>query len=128
MKAIRLLIVLALATMLLASSALVAAEKPASVIHVINVYWKDGTSDAQIQEAMAGLEAAAKMYPGITRLWLKAIKVQGNIDEHPIATVIVMEFASQDDLKKYAGSDAQKKFYEKYMAIRGESRTSDVTN
>jgi len=122
------LFVLALAAMLLASSALVAAEKPTSVIHVINAYWKDGTTDAQIQEAMSGLEAAAKMYPGITRIWVKPIKIQGNIDEHPIAAVIVMEFASQDALKKYAGSDAQKKFYEKYMAIRAESRTSDITN
>jgi hypothetical protein len=128
MRNLRLLIVLALATLMLASSALTAAEKPSSVIHVINAYWKDGTTDAQIQEAMAGLEAAAKTFPGITRIWLKPIKMQGNIGDHPVAAVIVMEFADQDALKKYAGSDAQKKFYEKYMAIRGESRTSDVTN
>jgi hypothetical protein len=128
MKTIRLLIVLALAILFLATSALVAAEKPSSVIHVINAFWKEGTTEAQIQEAMAGLEAAAKTYPGITRIWLKPIKVQGNIGDHPVAAVIVMEFADQDALKKYAGSDAQKKFYEKYMAIRGESRTCDITN
>ena len=127
MKTIRLLVVLALAAVLVSSSAF-AAEKPSSVIHVINAYWKDGTSDAQIQEALAGLEAAAKTYPGITRLWLKPIKVQGNIGDHPVGAVIVMEFADQDALKKYAGSDAQKKFYDKYMAIRGESRTCDITN
>ena len=128
MKSIRIVLLLSLAAILLASGVLTAAEKPSSVIHVINAYWKEGTTDAQVKEAMAGLEAAAKTYPGITRLWLKPIKMQGNIGDHPVAAVIVMEFASEDALKKYAGSDAQKKFYEKYMAIRGESRTSDVTN
>jgi hypothetical protein len=77
---------------------------------------------------MEGLEAAAKMDSGITRVWLKPIKMQGDIGDKKIAHVIVMEFASQDALKKYAGSEAQKKFYEKYMPIRGESRTHDVTN
>lgn len=128
MKALRFVLVFALAAALFAPSALLAAEKPASVIHIITLYWKDGTTDAQIKGAMDGLEAAAKMYPGITRVWLKPIKMQGEIEDKKISGVIVMEFASEDALKKYAGSDAQKKFYEKYMEIRGESRTHDVTN
>jgi hypothetical protein len=39
-----------------------------------------------------------------------------------------MEFASEDALNKYVDSPAQKKFYEAYMPIREESRTSDITN
>jgi antibiotic biosynthesis monooxygenase (ABM) superfamily enzyme len=39
-----------------------------------------------------------------------------------------MEFASEDALKKYADSPAQKKWYEVYQAVREESRTSDITN
>lgn len=128
MKALRFVLVFALATVLFAPSALLAAEKPASVIHIITLFWKDGATDAQIKGVLDGLDAAAKMDSGITRLWLKPIKMQGEIGDKKIGHVIVMEFASQDALKKYAGSEAQKKFYEKYMALRGESRTHDVTN
>ena len=39
-----------------------------------------------------------------------------------------MEFESEEALKKYADSDAQKKWYEAYLPIRQESRTHDITN
>jgi uncharacterized protein (DUF1330 family) len=42
--------------------------------------------------------------------------------------IIVMEFESEDALKKYAGSEAQKQWYKVYMPIRDESRTHDITN
>jgi hypothetical protein len=101
-----------------------AAETPSSVIHVVTVKWKDGTTDDQIAKAVDGVKDMAKSYPGITRVWLKTLKVQGK----GYKSVIAMEFASQDALKKYAGSDAQKKWYDLYMPIREESTTHDVTN
>jgi hypothetical protein len=42
--------------------------------------------------------------------------------------IIVMEFESEEALKRYADIPAQKKWYEAYMPIREESRTQDVTN
>jgi hypothetical protein len=39
-----------------------------------------------------------------------------------------MEFANESALQKYADSPAQKAFYDAYMPIREESRTSDITN
>jgi hypothetical protein len=39
-----------------------------------------------------------------------------------------MEFESEDALKKYADSPAQKEWYKVYLPVRGESRTHDVTN
>jgi uncharacterized protein (DUF1330 family) len=41
---------------------------------------------------------------------------------------IVMEFESQDALKKYTDSPAQKAWYELYLPIREESATHDITN
>ena len=38
--------------------------------------------------------------------------------------VIVMEFESEEALKKYADSPAQKQWYDVYMPIREESRCS----
>ena len=74
------------------------------------------------------LEAAATLpsqYSGITHVWTKPIKKQ--LPEG-YSHVIVMEFASENALKQYANSSAQKKWYEVYMPIREESRTSDITN
>jgi hypothetical protein len=112
---------------------LVAAEKPKSVIHVVTIQWKEGTSEAQIQSAIGGVEAAAKLFPGIKNIWLRPIKVQGQpIGDCPAAKAVthavVMEFESEDALKKYAGSPAQEAFYKVYLPHRGESRTHDITN
>ena len=113
---------------------LLAAEKPKSVIHVVTIQWKEGTTEDQIQKAVGGVEAAAKLFPGITRIWLRAIKVQGQpIGKcEPGATgvthAVVMEFESEEALKKYHQSPAQEEFYKVYMPHRGESRTHDITN
>lgn len=115
---------LALAVFLMISVGAWAAEKPSSVIHVITVKWKDGTTDEQIAKAVNAVEDMAKSYPGIKRVWLKTLKVQGK----GYKSAIAMEFESQDSLKKYAGSDAQKKWYEVYQPIREESTTHDITN
>lgn len=101
-----------------------AAEKPSTVIHVITIKWKDGTTDDQIAKAVHAVEDMAKGYPGIKRVWLNTLKVQGK----GYKSAIAMEFESQDSLKKYAGSDAQKKWYDVYQPIREESTTHDITN
>ena len=109
----------------LATGLFAADAKPKTVIHVISVQWKAGATPAQIEKAIQGAEALPSEYPGITRVWTKPIKKQ--LPEG-YSHVIVMEFASEDALKKYADSAAQKKWYEAYMSIREESRTSDITN
>ena len=77
----------------------------------------------QIQKAIRAAENIN--YPGIKNIWTKPIKMQ--LPEG-YKNIIVMEFESEDALKKYADSPAQKKWYEAYMPIREESRTHDITN
>ena len=96
---------------------------PSTVIHVVTVSWKDDASDEQIQAALDGVVTLAKEFDGIKRVWTKTIKVQGNRSH-----AFVMEFESEQALKDYAGSDAQKKWYESYLAARGGSTTFDITN
>ncbi len=108
-----------------AAAAFAADTKPKSVLHVITIQWKSDATPAQIDRAIKGAEALPSQYPGITRVWTKPIKKQ--LPEG-YQHVIVMEFASEDALQKYADSPAQKKWYEVYMPIREESRTSDITN
>jgi hypothetical protein len=112
-----------------ASFALAADTAPKSVIHVITVAFKDGTTPEQIQAALDGAQKLPAQYAGITRVWTKAIKVQ-NLDEAKVKKthVIVMEFASEQALKDYTDSAAQKEWYKLYLPIRLQSTTYDITN
>jgi antibiotic biosynthesis monooxygenase (ABM) superfamily enzyme len=113
------------AAVMMAMGLLAADTHPKTVIHVIAIQWKAAATPAQIEKAIKGAEALPSEYPGITRVWTKAIKKQ-LADGY--THIVVMEFASEAALEKYADSPAQKKWYEVYMPIREESRTSDITN
>lgn len=99
------------------------ATTPKSVIHVITVKFKADATPEQIKAAIDGVKALPAKYKGITHVWVKAIKVQGDKTH-----ALVMEFADEAALKEYAGSDAQKEWYKAYMPIREESTTFDITN
>ena len=98
---------------------------PSTVIHVINVKWKTDATPTQIDKVLQVVAAMPSQYRGITHVWTKPIKKQ--LPEG-YSHIIVMEFASEDALTKYVDSPAQKKFYDVYMPIREESRTSDISN
>jgi hypothetical protein len=106
-----------------ASAAFAADTAPKSVIHVVTVSWKADATPAQIQAALDGVKALPSEYKGITRVWTKTLKAQGGK-----ANAIVMEFADEAALKNYTDSAAQKKWYEKYVPIREQSTTFDITN
>jgi antibiotic biosynthesis monooxygenase (ABM) superfamily enzyme len=120
----RLILTLLLAALACPFQIMAAADKPKTVIHVVTIKWKEGTTPDQIAKAIKAAEEMAASYPGIKRIWTRAIKVQGQGFTH----AIVMEFESEEALQKYAGSEAQKKWYEVYLPIRGQSLTHDITN
>jgi len=119
----KLLIVLAVGGLLVLSSAASAQTAPQSVIHVVTVTWKPGTTPAQIQAALDGAKELPSKYKGIVRVWAKSIKVQGGK-----ANAIAMEFTDEAALKAYTGSTAQTDWYKVYLPIREESTTFDITN
>jgi hypothetical protein len=100
-----------------------AETAPKTLIHVVTVKWKADAKPEQIQAALDGAHQLPSLFPGIKRVWTKKHKFQGDIDH-----VIVMEFADAKALADYADSDAQKKWYETYLAVRERSVTHDVTN
>lgn len=125
------LIALLLTAALLSVGAVTAAAQtaPKSVIHVVTVAWKDGTTPEQIQAALDGAQALPAAYKGITRVWTKALKVQNAPGTNIKRThAIVMEFADEAALKGYTDSDAQKAWYKLYLPIREQSTTHDITN
>ena len=96
---------------------------PKSLIHVVTVSWKADATPEQIQAALDGAQKLPAAFKGITRVWSKTVKAQGDRTH-----AIVMEFTGEQALKEYAGSDAQKEWYKVYQSIRERSTTFDVTN
>lgn len=96
---------------------------PHSVIHVVTVSWKEDATPKQIQAALDSVKTLAKEYDGISRVWIRSIKAQGDRTH-----AFVMEFTSEKALKNYSGSDAQKKWYLSYLPYRDASTTFDITN
>ncbi len=96
--------------------------QPKSVLHIVTVKWKEGTTAEQRQKAIDGVKTLASKYPGITNVWLKPLKVQGT------DAVFVMEFKDEAALKAYVDTAAQKEWYDLYIPVRGQSQTHDITN
>ena len=104
-------------------NATAAETAPKSVIHVVTVAWKAGTTPEQIKAALDGVQALPAKFKGLVRVWTRSIKVQGGK-----ANAFVMEFADEATFKAYTDSDAQKEWYKIYLPIREESTTFDITN
>jgi hypothetical protein len=116
---------LIIATLALMCGAYALAQAPTTVIHIINVKWKEDATPEQIQAVIDAVRQLPSKYPAIKRVWTKDIKYQG---QEGFKQAIVMEFESQDALKKYEDSPAQQAWYKIYLPIRDESRTHDITN
>jgi hypothetical protein len=112
------------------ASAAATESAPKSVIHVVTVKWKDGTTEEQIKAALDGVKALPKAYPGITRVWTRSFKVQNpsEVKEKKRTHAFVMEFANEKALTDYHNSPAQLEWYKTYEDIRDQSTTFDITN
>lgn len=120
----KLVIVLLSAALSLGAVAASAQDSaPKSVLHVVTVSWKSGTTPEQIQAALDGAKAIPAAYAGVTRVWTRTIKAQGERTH-----VIAMEFKDEQALKDYAKSPAQEAWYKVYTPIRDRSTTFDVSN
>src|SRR5260370_2431280 len=101
------------------------AQPPSTVIHVINVKWKADATPEQIKAAIDAARQLPARFPGIKRVWTRNLKYQG---QEGMKQAIVMEFESQDALRKYENSAAQKWWYDVYLPIREESAPHDIPN
>ncbi|MGH9834370.1 MAG: Dabb family protein [Blastocatellia bacterium] len=96
--------------------------QPKSILHIVTVQWKAGSTPEQRQAAIDGVKTMAAAIPGMTNVWLKTIKVQG------MDAVLVMEFKDQAAFDAYAAHPAHKKWEEVYIPVRERSLTHDITN
>lgn len=127
----RMILALAGALALFGAGVAVGANKynrPKSVLHVITLYWKDGITEEQKQEVWKATEKMASDFPGITNLWLKSIKVQGDAGGKDLTSAFVIEFKDAAAFEAYTNHPAHKAWEKVYIPARGESRTHDITN
>lgn len=113
-------------------------NKPRSVLHVVTLYYKDGTTEDQKKAIVESVEKTASEIPGIKNVWLKPMKVQGSRQEkQPDGTMktrmftdaFVLEFESEAAFKAYEEHPAHRAWSEKtYIPLRGYSYTHDITN
>jgi uncharacterized protein (DUF1330 family) len=117
MTRIRTLWLSLLVAVVAAGYATAAPNKPKSVIQVITIQWKADATPEQIQKAIRAAENIN--YPGIKNVWTKPIKMQ--LPEG-YKHIIVMEFESEEALKKYADSPAQKAMARRLYAHPGREQ------
>lgn len=112
-------------------------SKPSTIIHVVTLFYKDGTTEAQKKAVLDGVEKMAGEVPGLRNIWLKGIKAQvsamvkeadGKMVEKRMTDAIVMEFESEAAFKAYDDHPAHRAWEKIYTPVRGQSRTTDVTN
>src|SRR6266498_3863355 len=111
------LIAFTAAFVLFGAGLLVGANKfgtPSSVIHVVTVQWKEGTTDAQKSAALDGVKKMAGEVPGLKNVWLKTLKVQ----PREMNAAFVMEFESQAAFDAYTEHPAHKAWEKVYLPIR----------
>ncbi|HEY6347186.1 MAG TPA: Dabb family protein [Bryobacteraceae bacterium] len=101
------------------------AQSPSTVIHIVNIKWRVEAAPEQIKVAVDRAQQLPSKFPGLKRVWTKNLKYEG---QEGFKQAIVMEFESQDALKRYENSVAQKWWYEVYLPVREDSRTDDITN
>jgi len=111
--------------------------KPQSIIHVVTLYYKDGTTAEQKKAVLDGVEKMAAEIPGVKNVWLKSVKVQGayyekqedgSMKARPYTDAFVMEFENEAAFKAYDDHPAHRAWEKVYVPVRGRSATSDITN
>jgi len=117
---------------------LVAANKfaaPHSIIHVVTILWKEDSTAEQQQASLEGVKKMAADIPGIRNVWIKTIKVQGSGKAgkdgkpgRPYDAAFVIEFADQAAADRYVDHPAHLEWNKKYLAIREESTSHQITN
>jgi Stress responsive A/B Barrel Domain len=97
---------------------------PKTIIHVVTIQWKPGTTPAQQKEVLDGVRRMAAEIPGIKNVWLKPERVQPRGYDAAFA----IEFEGRAAADRYAESPVHKAWDQQYLAIRQASFNVQVGN
>jgi ABC-type glycerol-3-phosphate transport system substrate-binding protein len=124
MKQLKLALTLCVAGVLFAAAALLGAETPTSIMHVVTIKWKAEATPEQRRAALEGVKKMGAEIPGITRVWIKGTKVQPG-DYHD---AFVIEFRDKKAADVYVDHPAHRAWEKIYLPIRQQSTSHQITN
>jgi len=98
--------------------------QPKTIIHVVEVKWLPGVTDAQKQRVLEGIKEVAAKTPGVKNVWLKADR----LEPRDFNAGFAIEFQNRDAADAYAESAAHEAWDKQYVPLREASVSIQVTN
>jgi hypothetical protein len=93
-------------------------------MHVVTIKWKSDSTAEQRKAALEGVKKMGAAIPGITRVWIRATKVQPN----DYQDAFVIEFRDKKAADDYVDHPAHRAWEKIYFPIREESTSHQITN
>lgn len=98
--------------------------EPKTIIHLVEVKWNPGVTDAQKQDVINGVKEVAAKIPGIKNVWLKADR----LEPRDFSWAYAIEFRDRDAADAYAESPVHEAWEKRYVPLRYASISVQVTN
>jgi len=98
--------------------------QPKTIIHLVEIKWNPGVTDAQKQDVVNGLKQMAAKMPGIKNVWLKSERLEPRDWNWAYA----IEFRDRDAADAYAESPLHEAWAQSYIPLRNQSISIQVTN
>jgi hypothetical protein len=98
--------------------------QPKTIIHLVEIKWNPGITDAQKQDVIDGIKEMAAKIPGIKNIWLKADR----LEPRDFSWAYAIEFRDRDAADAYAESALHEAWEKRYVPMRYASISVQVTN
>ena len=98
--------------------------EPKTIIHVVEIKWNPGVSDAEKQRVLYGVKQVAQKIPGVKNVWLKADR----LEPRDFNAAFAIEFQNRAAADAYAESPAHDAWDKEYVLLRQASVSIQVTN
>jgi hypothetical protein len=98
--------------------------QPHTIIHLVEVKWNPGVSEAEKQQAMNGVKQMAARIPGIRNIWVKADR----LEPRDFSWAYAIEFRDRAAADTYAESPVHAAWEREYVPLRYASISVQVTN
>ena len=98
--------------------------QPKTIIHLVEIKWNPGVTEAQKQDVINGIKEMAAKIPGIKNVWLKADR----LEPRDFSWAYAIEFRDRDAADDYAESALHEAWEKRYVPLRYTSISVQVTN
>lgn len=98
--------------------------EPKTIIHVVEIKWNPGVSDAEKQRVLYGVKQVAQKIPGVKNVWLTADR----LEPRDFNAAFAIEFQNRAAADAYAESPAHDAWDKEYVLLRQASVSIQVTN